>query len=231
MVPMVANVDAGPSGSPGTVAVDEAGPFDRLLDSPVAPYVLPVVAAVALVIGLALTVSRVGLLIDWSERYDGAGEHVVFGCETAEGSGGDQWRCDGALVPDGSTVDVRADLVSSRGAIASSQPFVGERTDVFYDREVLGTVHPVPLRLNELTRLYLSVLPRLLLAGGAALWLAGWALTRGVDAADLLERDRVRAPGRFAWRRRGVTWLVAAVGSLILNHLLTSQVLGSLGTF
>ncbi len=197
----------------------------------VRPYLLPALMAVLLVIGIGLVGSRLGLLVDWSERYGGAGEHVVTGCEPEDVRGGDRWVCDGALVIDGSTVDVRSDLVVSRGAAVSRQPFVGERTDVFFDPEVLGTVHPVPHRLNELARLYLSLLPRILLAGGAGLWLAGWALTRRVDADDLLVRDRVRLPGRFAWQRRGLTWLLVAGLALLGTHLLTTRVLGSLGTF
>ena len=193
--------------------------------------VLPVVMALAVVIGLALTAARLDLLVDWSERYEGSGEHVVASCGSVEARGGDRWSCEGALVPDGSTVDVRADLITSRNAASSRQPYVGQRTEVFFDPDRLGIVHPMSYRLNELARLYLSLLPRLLVAGGAAIWLAGWFLTRGVDADSLLTRDRVRFPGRFTWQRRGATWILVAVLALIGNHLLTTRVIGSLGTF
>ncbi|MEL6982820.1 MAG: hypothetical protein AAFO29_10390, partial [Actinomycetota bacterium] len=153
---------------------------------------------------------------------------ATLGFVRAEGDG---WVCSGALVVDGSTVDVRSDLVTSRGASASSQPYVGERTEVFFESDNLGTVHPTAYRLNELARLFVSLLPRLLLTGGALLWLAGWALTRRVDATDLLVRDTVRLPGRFAWQRRGVTWIVVGAGVLLGNYLLTTRVIGSLGTF
>ncbi len=203
----------------------------RVIPDVIRPFVLPVAMAVLLVVGISVTVSRVGLLIDWSERHRGSGQHVVVGCEAEEVRSGDHWICDGAMIATGSLVDVRADLVTSRGAATSRQPFVGEEHEVFFDPDDLGTVHPVPYRLNELLRLYLSVLPRVLLAGGAALWLAGWALTTRVDASDLLIRDRVRLPGRFVWQTRGMQWLVVALGSLVVNHLLTTRVIGSLGTF
>lgn len=204
---------------------------DREIPEAVRLYVIPVTMALLCVIGMLLTASRVGLLLDWSERYDGAGEHTVTACFADGTSGGDSWMCNGALVADGSTVDVRSDLITSRGASASSRPYVGERTDVFYDSDNLGVVHPTAYRLNELARLFLSLLPRLLLAGGALIWLAGWALTRNVDGTDLMVRDSVRLPGRFVWQQRGITWMVVAVGALIGNHLLTSRIIGSLGTF
>ena len=219
------------TGRPGSPGGPVSSRIDELLPEPVRQYGVPVAMALLCVIGLALFASRLGLLLDWSQRYDGEGEHTVTGCVADDGSGGDSWVCEGALVADGSTVDVRSDLVTSRGAAASDRPYVGERTDVFYDTDDLDIVHPVAFRLNELTRLYLSLLPRLLLAGGAMIWLAGWALTRNLDATDLLVRDSVRLPGRFGWRRRGAIWLVVAAGAVIGNHLLTSQVIGSLGTF
>ena len=193
--------------------------------------VLPAAMALAVVVGATFTATRLDLLIDWSERHAGRGEHVVTSCGPVDARGGDRWSCEGALVVDGSSVDVRSDLVASRNATSSHQPYVGQRTEVFFDLDELGTVHPTAQRLNELARLYLSLLPRILLTGGAAMWLAGWALTRGVDSADLLVQDRIRFPGRFAWQRRGLTWIVVAAGALVANHLLTTRVIGSLGTF
>jgi len=205
--------------------------LDNLVPEAVRDYVIPVTMAVLCVIAMLLTASRVGLLLDWSDRYDGAGEHVVSACFADEVAGGESWMCSGALVADGSTVDVRSDLVTSRGASASARPYVGQRTDVFFDSGNLGVVHPTAYRLNETARLFVSLLPRLLLAGGALIWLAGWALTRRLDTTDLLVRDSVRLPGRFVWQRRGITWLLVGVGAFIGAHLLTSQVIGSLGTF
>lgn len=213
---------------PPTVALPRV---DQAVPDAVREYAAPVAMALLCVLGLALSASRLGLLLDWPERYDGAGEHIVSGCEAGDVAGGDSWVCSGAMIADGSSVDVRADLVTSRGAAASARPYVGQRTDVFYDTDDLGTVHPTALRLNELARLYLSLLPRLLLVGGTMLWLSGWALTRKLDTTDLLVRDTVRLPGRFAWKRRGLIWLTVAAGVLAGNHLLTSRVIGSLGTF
>lgn len=231
--PIVGGVtDAVRVGSGGVTAAPPRLPgLDDVLPEAVRDYVVPVAMALLCVVGMLLTASRVGLLLDWSERYDGAGEHIVTGCAADSVAGGDSWICSGALTVDGSTVDVRSDLVTSRGASASSQPYVGERTEVFFESDNLGTVHPTAYRLNELARLFVSLLPRLLLAGGALLWLAGWALTRQVDGTDLLVRDSVRLPGRFVWQRRGVTWIVVGIGALVANHLLTSRVIGSLGTF
>jgi hypothetical protein len=204
---------------------------DRLVPGSVRPYLAPGLMALLFVLGLSLSATRLGLLLDWPDRYDGTGRHLVLGCEAAGAGGGDAWVCDGALVVDGSSTDVRSDLVTSRGAVASHQPYVGERTEVFFDGGDLGTVHPTSYRLNELARLYLSLLPRLLLVGGAAIWLAGWYLTRNLDVADLVVRDRVRFPGRFVWKTRGAQWLTVAVLWGIGNHVLTGRVLGSLGTF
>lgn len=205
--------------------------MDHLVPEAVREYVIPVMMALLCVIAVLLTASRVGLLLDWSDRYDGAGEHVVSACSADEVAGGQSWLCSGALVADGSTVDVRSDLITSRGASASSRPYVGQRTDVFFDSGNLGVVHPTAYRLNEMARLFVSLLPRLLLVGGTLIWLAGWALTRRLDTTDLLVRDSVRLPGRFVWQRRGITWLVVGVGAFVAAHLLTGQVIGSLGTF
>ena len=194
-------------------------------------WVLPALMALVAVLGISLTASRLNLLLDWSDRYDASGEHLTLGCQATDLTGGDGWICEGALVPDGSTVDVRSELVTSRGALVSDRPHVGQRTDVFFDRDQLGTAYPLSYRLNELARLYLSLLPRLLVAGGALIWLAGWFLTRSVDESDLIARDTVRLPGRFLWQTRGARWLVVAALVLGANHLLTTRVIGSLGTF
>lgn len=208
-----------------------AGLIERSVPDGLRPYAMPGLMSVLFLLGVALSLTRLGLLLDWSDRYDGVGEHIVLGCEADGVAGGDVWRCDGALVAEGATSDVRADLVASRGAISSERPYVGQRTDVFFDSDRLGTVYPLTRRPNELTRLYLSLLPRLLLTGGAAIWLAGWFLTHQLDAGDLLLRDRVRLPGRFVWQSRGSRWLLVAALALVANIVLTAQVLGTLGTF
>lgn len=200
-------------------------------DVQAADAAVPVVMVVLALIGLLLSYSRLNLLTEWSDRYDGLGQHLVLGCQPEGGSGGDSWVCDGALVPDGSTVDVRSELVTSRGATVSERPYVGQRIDTFHDPDRLGTVYPLGYRLNELARLYLSLLPRLLLVGGSSIWLAGWYLTRDLGASDLVARDAVRLPGRFVWRARGSRWLTVAAATLVANHLLTTRIIGSLGTF
>lgn len=199
--------------------------------SVLANYVLPAVMALVFVFGVAVLASRVDLLASWSGDHDGNGQHVVRACEPVEDRSGNRWVCEGTLVVDGTGTEVRADLVTSRDATVSAQPYVGQRNKVFFDPGRIGTVYPTTERLNELTRLYVSVLPRLLLTVGAATWLAGWALTRRLDTRDLLVRDKVRLPGRFGWRSRGLQWILMAGLALLGAHLLTTRVIGSLASF
>jgi hypothetical protein len=194
-------------------------------------YLLPGLMVVACVLATTLTAVRVGDLRYWSEIHDGRGQYQVRSCTADTGLGADVWRCDGALVADGSSTDVRSDLVTSLGAFASRRPYVGQQIDVFFDETELGTVYPLQSRLNELARLYLSLLPRVLVLVGAAMWLVGWHLTRNLDPSDLVARDSIRFPQRFAWQARGLRWMAAAVGFLVVNHLLATRVIGSLGTF
>lgn len=205
---------------PGGVVLDGA-----------AQFVVPALVAVLCVVSLAMTAARVGDLRYWSDIHEGRGTYQVHSCTPSTGFGSDRWVCEGAMVVDGSTTDIRAELVTSLGAFASHRPFVGQLTQVFFDGDELGTVYPVQYRLNELTRLYLSLLPRLLLFVGSAIWLAGWYLTRGLDASDPVTRDTVRLPGRFAWQPRGLRWIAAAVCIVVINHLLATRIIGSLDTF
>ncbi len=178
---------------------------------------------------LILTMERVGALQSWSERFDGRADYQVHSCSARTGLGADQWICNGVLTSDDPSPERRPHLITSLGAASSHRPYVGQPIEVFYAPDDPVMVYPVDQRLNELTALYLSLLPRILLLGGSALWLLGWALTRGLDPEDFVSRDAVRLPGRFTWRARGVTWILVGVVALALNHLLITRVIGSLG--
>ena len=75
------------------------------------------------------------------------------------------------------------------------------------------------------------MLPRLLLFVGSAIWLAGWYLTRDLDASDPVVNDALRFPRRFSWQTRGLRWIAAGVAMIVINHLLVTRVIGSLATF
>ena len=199
---------------------------DRKALSEISHYGVPILVAVVLVVALNLTIDRAGFLRTWSENYDQTASYLVVGCEPVERFSGDQWTCSGQF--DGNETVGSSLLVTSRNAASSSRPYVGERLDVFYATGDEATVYPLQYRLNELTRLYLSLLPRLLLFLGTVIWLAGWFFTRNLDAADFVTRDSMRIPQRFSWKSRGVSWMLAAVGVLVLNHFLTTRLLGSL---
>ncbi len=93
---------------------------DHLVPESIRGYLAPVAMAVLCVIAMLLTASRVGLLLDWSDRYDGAGEHVVTACFADEVDGGSSWFCSGALVADGSTVDI--EIVTEFGFTTTPTP-------------------------------------------------------------------------------------------------------------
>lgn len=201
---------------------------DRTLDD-VVEYALPIVVATVCVLSLGLTLNRVSLLAGWSDDYAGAGSFVVEGCEESGGLGADQWRCGGTLFADGAPTPASSTLVTSSGALVSDRPYVGQEFEVFHRTGEESVVYPDADRLNELTRLYFSLLPRVLLFGGATIWLVGWWATRRVRDQDPVERQSIRFPGRFAWRSRGATWMIVGLAVAVGNLLLVNRVIGSLG--
>jgi len=203
------------------------GFVNRLSLSHVLPYGLPVLMVLVIAISVTLTIQRAGVLRTWSEVYSGTGSFLVESCDARQGMGADQWSCHGHLTT-GGTVDGDSELTTSLGAVASARPYVGQNIDVFFDQDDRSTVYPVQYRLNELSRAYLSLLPRLLLLVGSVIWLAGWLLTRKLDPEDYVARDAVRIPQRFTWRARGWSWIGAAAVVLVLNHVLATRVIGSL---
>ncbi len=189
---------------------------------------LPIAMVLLFLLSLALVVQRAGVLRSWSQDYAGSGDFLVESCGERAGLGADQWTCTG-LLKTGDGSGVGTELVTSRGALVSDRPYVGERLEVFHATGDDSVVYPVSYRLNELARVFLSLLPRLLLAAGSLIWLAGWYLTRNLDPDDFVTRDAMRLPQRFSWRSTGVTWIVCALALVVANYLLTTRVLGSLG--
>ncbi len=190
--------------------------------------VVPIAMAVLFLLSLALVVGRAGSLRSFSQDYAGSGDFLVESCDDRLGLGADQWQCTGLFVAQDGSGAGGAELITSHGALASDRPYVGERLQVFHATGDASVVYPVRYRLNELARLFLALLPQLLLAAGALIWLAGWYLTRRLDPDDFVARDAMRLPQRFSWRSRGVTWILCALALLVTNYLLTTRILGSL---
>jgi hypothetical protein len=191
--------------------------------------VLPLLMVVLFLVALSATLDRAGVLRSWSSDFSGRGEFLVESCGEILNRGADQWGCRGWFTPEGQATVEGTQLVTSHGARASGRPYVGQQLGVFFEVGRFGQVYPVEYQLNELTRLYLSFIPRLMVMIGALLWLVGWFTTRNLDADDPITKDSVRFPQRFNWRGRGVTWIVAAVGVAALNYVVTTRLIGSLG--
>lgn len=191
-------------------------------------YIGPVILTVVLVVSLLLTVQRSGALLSWSQNHAGSAGFIVESCSERLGLGADQWVCNGLLTGvNGAAID-SGQLVTSHGAYASDRPYVGERIDVFHPSDDDSLVYPLRYKLNELARLYLSLIPRLLIFVGSAVWLAGWLLTRNRDPDDFVARDEMRLPQRFGWRSKGVSWIAAGLLFFVINHLITTRIIGSL---
>ncbi|MGI9597543.1 MAG: hypothetical protein ACR2QK_15365 [Acidimicrobiales bacterium] len=203
--------------------------FDRTTVVGLVEYVLPAAMVVVLLVSLLSVIGRGGFLKSWSADYAGSGDFLVESCSEATGWGPDQWNCRGTYTAEGSAAVERSTLVTSSGSNASRRPYVGERFQVFHQTGNDAAVYPLEYKLNELARLYLSFIPRLLFLIGSVIWLAGWLLTRKHDADDFVTRDSIRVPQRFGWRSTGMTWIVAGLLMFGFNHFLTTRVIGSLG--
>ncbi len=193
-----------------------------------ADYILPIGMALLFLASLLLVVQRGTVLQTWSEDYQGSGQFLVESCVESPQFGADQWSCRGRFTAETGTGFERSRMLTSMGAYTSHRPYVGERLDVFFPTGNSSTVYPLAYKLNELSRLYLSLLPRILFLFGSLIWLAGWFLTRKVDVDDFVTRDSIRFPQRFSWRSKGMTWLLAGVVAIGANYWLTTRFLGSL---
>lgn len=203
--------------------------IDRATVGTVVDYVLPGLVAVLVVLSLTMTLSRASTLRTWTADYDGAGDFLVESCVAQPAFGGGQWQCGGRLVSQGSTQELRTTLASPIEARGADRPYVGERMEIFHADGDRGIVYPLAYRLNEMTRVYLSLIPRLLLFVGSLMWIVGWFLTRNTDRDDRVARDAMRLPQRFGWQTRALTWFAAAGVVWVLNYLVATRIIGSLG--
>lgn len=204
------------------------GDFARPSFSWVREIVLPLLVVVVFLFALTASLGRAGVLRSWSADYSGRGEFLVESCSESLRRGPDQWSCTGWFTAADESSAVRSQLTTSLGAYVSDRPYIGERFDVFHPVDEVAEVYPIEFQLNEVARLYMSLLPRLLLMIGALIWLAGWFTTRNLDSEDLVTGDSIRIPQRFGWRSRGVTWMAVALGTYGLYLLVSIRVIGSL---
>ena len=202
--------------------------IDRKVLGEVISYGVPILMAVVFLLSLTMTIQRGSFLRAWSTAYGAEDSYLVLGCSPVDNFTGNQWSCSGRLESNTPRIG-SSTLVTSRDAASSERLYVGQRVDVFHAASETATVYPLQDKLNEMTRLYLSLLPRLLVLIGSMIWLVGWAMTRKHDAADFISRDSLRFPQRFSWQGRGTSWIIAGLVVLVLNHFLTVRVLGSLG--
>ncbi len=209
----------------------------------------PVLVATTLVLSGALLVGRVALLSAWSGRYGSTGVFQVDQCEAAGGRVSRQWRCQGELTLADDAGRARSVLIASRDTITSFRPYVGQRLEVFFRDDNIGRVYPQRSQLAELTRLFFSLFPRLLLFLGSLTWLVGWLLQntgkpyshptlvmveglrprdrRFLIAGDRLGRLRRYSPQRL--KKRGQAWMLTGMVSVVILTLLMRYVVGSLG--
>ncbi len=210
---------------------------------------LPVVVGALFILSVMFLVDRVQFLAGFDDELAGSGSFQVTQCDALGGERG-QWLCNGALTVDGRLTEVSSRLLATSGATTSSRPYVGQQLDVFFRPEESGTVYPRSARLGELTRLYIQLVPVLLLLFGSLLWLVGWAAKRfsspsqSTDEIIVVEKGRLLQPswtvGDLGFgpvklgsagsiQRRGGIWMVAGLAVAVGVALLGRLVLGSLG--
>ncbi len=205
--------------------------------------------ATVLFLSGALLVGRVALLSAWNGRYGSTGVFQVDQCEAAGGRVSRQWRCQGELTLADDAGRARSVLIASRDTITSFRPYVGQRLEVFFRDDNIGRVYPQRSQLAELTRLFFSLFPRLLLFLGSLTWLFGWLLqsrgkpssqptlvmvegSRPRDRRFLIAGDRLGRLRRFSplrLKKRGQAWMLTGLISVVILTLLMRYVVGSLG--
>ncbi|MEM7324904.1 MAG: hypothetical protein AAF531_17590 [Actinomycetota bacterium] len=214
-----------------TTKSEPTGLMDRVSIGAVLDIVFPVVMVVVLLVSLTMTLNHASALRTWSADYDGAGRFLVESCTAQEAFGGGQWLCAGRFTTEGATQELRTTLASPIEARGATRPYVGQRLEVFHASGDRGIVYPLSYRLNEITRVYLALIPRLLVMVGALMWVVGWFLTRNVDPDDLVQRDTMRLPQRIGWQARAFNWFIAAGIVWAIGYLVSTRIIGSLGTF
>lgn len=196
------------------------------------------IAAVALALVVAYTgwsaLSRIEFLLAWNETFSGAGVLTVVGCQPEEAFGPDRWRCEGRLTAFEAD-EVSADLIVGKDARMSSRPYVGQQIEVFYDpAPAAGADGPLVVfardaQLSELTRLYLALLPLLMVLVGAAGSLVGLVVNRFRARASNPDSWWRTSPLVLDLQRRGLIWLIVGMATFGLYQLLVRYVLGSAG--
>jgi hypothetical protein len=194
-------------------------------------------ATVAVAAGY-LAVQRALVLVEWEATFTGSGRFVVSSCEEHDQWGPDQWHCPGRLTTGLGRAAQPSIMVVSRGAIPSIRPYVGQQWDVFFaepdpaepssDGAEPAFVYADHLQLSEITRLYISIFPRVLLSLGAA----GWALGSWYKRRSEIRPDTWwvrRLPGMSILQRRSAIWIMVAFVSYLIYRLIAYYLLGSVG--
>jgi len=200
---------------------------------------LPLAFAGVVVAGVLLVWPRVELLTSWNSVFSGTGKFTVIECDAYhDPRGPDQWHCPGRLTLTGATEAHGATMVVSKDALVSFRPYVGQQWSIFFESppeesadpsRVPEYVYAQPAQLFEMTRLYVSILPRLLVLFGALAWLLGWGLKELSSRTGGRVAWWDRMPFRFAMQRQGIAMIVVGVLTYFGYRLLLQFLLGSVG--
>jgi len=233
-VTVVDRSDVDNSGSDGAAVDRRSGPFWAGPIRFVRRCIPVVMLTVALVSGF-LAVQRALVLVAWEAMFTGSGHFVVISCEPHNQWGPDQWHCPGRLTIDGGSTAVASTMVVSRGSMASFQPYVGQTWEVFFDPsdgsqaaggDTPDYVYADQLQLSEIARLYISIIPRVLLSVGTAGWVFGWWYTRRSTSKPETWWVR-RLPGMESLQRRAIGWIAVAFLSYLIYRLVAYYLVGS----
>ncbi len=197
------------------------------------PSDIAVAVALSVVVAAAAwaTFSRLQLLAGWNQTFSSVGQFTVVGCEPEDRFGPDRWDCAGRLARSPSSSTREATLVVSKDGRVASRPYVGKTLAVYYSPssgEESPVVYSRDGQLAELTRLYLALLPRILVLVGAFGWLLGLLLDR-LAARTASQSTWRRSPLISGLQRRGAAWVMAGGGAFVLYYLVVRYVLGSAG--
>lgn len=206
-------------------AEDRSGDVARILRS-----VAPVVVLLVMLVALFGFVRGVSALRSWDTNYAGTGSFTVTGCSVEVGRLADQVRCDGTLRLTQPVETINATVVGPKAAFGSVTPRPGTELEVYHRIGVTDEVFPAAGRSTEFARSFVGVVPLFFVAIGAALWLVGWLLTRGISRQDAERRiDRYRFPTRFVLRPRGALWALLGIGWFVFDRYAVDGLVGSAG--
>ena len=117
----------------------------------------------------------------------------------------------------------------------SSRPYVGQRVDVYYaaGSGPAGSGPEVVFardeQLGELARLYLALIPLVMVAVGSVGWLLGFLIERLESRSTDTDSWWRRSPLLADLQRRGAIWLLVGLGAFVGYQLVVRYVLGSAG--